>query len=1661
MDIAIVGMACLFPGAQDIKRYWQNIINKVDAIGDPPEDWGGEFYFDPNSADNDRIYCKRGGYLGDISRFDPLDYGIIPMAVDGAEPEHFLALRVAHEALKDAGFPDIPINRDRTEVILGRGTFINRGYTTLHQHGLFIDQFLCLLKELHPGYTQEDLKLLKQRLKAKLPPFNSQTAPGLVSSIMSGRIANRLDLKGTNYTVDAACASSLIAVELAVNDLLVKKCDAVIAGGVQLAAHHLMLMVFCQLGALSRSSQIRPFDKDADGTLLGEGVGMVVLKRLEDAERDGSRIYAVIKGIGSASDGKAKSVIAPRLEGEQLAIKRAYEKAGISPATIGLIEAHGTSMPMGDITEFQALSSIFGTRNGRSAKCAIGSVKSMIAHLIPASGMAGLIKTAFALYHKVLPPTLHCDVPNPQLEIEKSPFYINTETRPWIHGYTESPRRAGVNAFGFGGINAHAIIEEYTGSDESKVESYQCTWDTELCIFSGESRHDLIERCKRIQNFLSSVSDIELKDFAYTVNSTIEGKSSRLAIVGSSLDEIARKLAHALNKLQDPVCKRIKDKSGIYYFQEPLVQQGTLAFLFPGEGSQYINMLSDLCIHFPEVRHCFDILDRAFADHPRNYLPSNVVFPPPSGKKEERIAQKERIWQMEGAVDAVITADRALFRLFNLLGIQPHAVLGHSSGEFMSLEAAGSLEYCGEEELIQYIRSGNNAIERLSTADEIHSSVLIAVGAVDRSELLRIIQENHGRLFVAMDNCPNQAIICGDKEITTKVLEQLQAIGAVCQALPFARPYHTPMFESASGVMREFFSNLKIVSPKIKIYSCMTARPMPSDTDEIRKLVVGQWAHQVRFRETIESMYHDGVRIFLEVGPNSNLTGFVNDILKGSPCLAVASNVHHRSGISQLNHALGILAAHGVPMHLSYLYKRRLPRRLEIETVGMNALEQKDKKFAPRLPLALPTLGIGPKMAEDIIKNSRDRHVPSQHNTTILKDSLTDNETSFSSTSNEYLAKENVYRNLVSGASQRDVLASDSLRSKGKVMKEYIQTMEQFLESQQSVMQEYLRRKMPEKPTVNRCESKTTTQMPSAEHKEVNKMPFITKITSYTAGEELTAFREFDLAEDLFLMDHTLGREISVIDSRLTGLPIMPLTVSLEILAEAASKLLPDKVLIGMKEVRAYKWIAFEGKRLILKINAKCQSAEEVNVQICESHDSSVLGASIGMRLVEGVMIFGGKYPEPPAISEFSLKGKMPSRWTPERLYTEGMLHGPCFHGVVSVDGWGTDGAEATLRVPPVNGFFRSQSAPYFVTDHVLLDAVGQIVAYWNAQKQENDLNTFPFRIESLYIYGSILQPMEQVKCRVQIKPQAENQLRANMDVIGQNGLLHMRIVGWDDRVFDLPVAFHRARFRAREVFLSTSWPEPISKIPESEALECCRMQDYPDELLHAHGMVWLRVLAYLVLNRQEREVWWKLQGSKNRRIEWLLARVAAKDAIRLILKKRYGMELCPPDISIESDEYGRPVVRGSWTKDVKLVPSVSLAHKRGIGLAMAVEDGWGCGIDMEFLNQRIKEPSQITFNEDELDLMKSCMLSEDMEWIFRVWCAKEAIGKALGRGLYGSPQNLILRELYLEAGIVNLRVSGGLLREFPHLAGKTLTAYTVREGDLIIASAVYREEGQ
>jgi acyl transferase domain-containing protein len=457
-SVAIVGMACLFPKAPDAETFLANMLASVDAIGDPPDEWASDVVLDVDSDANDRLYTARGGYLGSLAEFDPVALGVMPSSLDGAEPEHALALRIGWEALADAGYDRDGVDHERTEVVLGRGTYVNRGFVAFLQHTLAVDQTIHVLATLHPEHSPAELAEIKRELKAALPPFTAETAPGLVSSVMCGRIANRLDLMGPAFVVDAACASSLIAVDVGMSDLLAGKCDLVLAGGVQVSSTFPIALIFSRLGALSRRGQIRPFTADADGTLLGEGVGMLVLRRLQDAARDGDRIYAVIRGVGSASDGRGAGVLAPRLEGEVLAMRRAYERANVAPDSVGLVEAHGTGTPVGDSTELQALTRVYGKDSDGSPHVALGSVKSMIGHAIPAAGAAGLIKAALALHHRVLPPTLHHEPAHPALA--GTPFYLNGETRPWVHG-GRLPRRAAVSAFGFGGINAHAVLEEH------------------------------------------------------------------------------------------------------------------------------------------------------------------------------------------------------------------------------------------------------------------------------------------------------------------------------------------------------------------------------------------------------------------------------------------------------------------------------------------------------------------------------------------------------------------------------------------------------------------------------------------------------------------------------------------------------------------------------------------------------------------------------------------------------------------------------------------------------------------------------------------------------------------------------------------------------------------------------------------------------------------------------------------------------------------------------------------------------------------------------------------------------------------------------------------------------------------------------------------------
>ena len=563
-DIAIVGVACTYPGARRAGEFWRNIVNKVDAITEvSPNRWSPEAFYDPDPNVEDRVYCKKGGWLPDNYSFNPLKFGIPPASIQGAEPDQCLLIRCVFEALEDAGYLNRDYNRERTSIVVGRGNYVGPGLMWLTLRTSVTEMFIDIIRELRTDLTEEQLRKLRRVMHAKVPRLTPEAAAGVVPNIGTGRVANRFDFMGRNFTVDAACASSLIAAEIGVRNLLTGIDDMTLVGGVHIFNNIPFLSVFKVTRAISLTSTMRPFDANADGTMSGEGIGLVVLKRLADAERDGDRIYAVSKGVGTASDGKAKAVLAPRLEGEIKAVERAYEMAAVPPQTVELVECHGTATTVGDGTEIETLRRVFGPAENGRPSCAIGSVKSMIGHSMPASGAASMIKTALALYHRVLPPTLNVTQPHALVREGESRFYVNSETRPWIHRQDKEPRRAGVSAFGFGGINAHVVMEEYSKVDETTRPTHLTEWEDELLIVEGSSRTELVAALDRLRAYAVQVEGVPLRNVAYTLNTPLKGASHRVAIVASSLEDLAQKIDRVKQRLADPECHQIRERSTV------------------------------------------------------------------------------------------------------------------------------------------------------------------------------------------------------------------------------------------------------------------------------------------------------------------------------------------------------------------------------------------------------------------------------------------------------------------------------------------------------------------------------------------------------------------------------------------------------------------------------------------------------------------------------------------------------------------------------------------------------------------------------------------------------------------------------------------------------------------------------------------------------------------------------------------------------------------------------------------------------------------------------------------------------------------------------------------------------------------------------------------
>ncbi|MCW3017841.1 MAG: acyltransferase protein [Solirubrobacterales bacterium] len=1639
--VAIVGMACLFPGAGDLDAYWRNILGGLDATSDPPpEAWDQDVYYDPDFADADKTYCKRGGYLGALARFDPLAHGIPPVAV-GGEPDQWLALQVATDALADAGATELSAEvRARTAVIFGKGTYLNGGNAVALQRGLVIGQTLDLLRQLDPWRSEEELERLRGELQRVLPPLGPETVPGLIPNIIVGRIANRLDLMGPAYTVDAACASSLVAVEHAVRGLLAGDHDLALAGGAQVWMPVATLNLFCRLGALSRRQQLRAFDKDADGTLLSEGIGAVVLKRAEDAVRDGDRVYAVIRGVGVASDGRGMSVMAPRIEGEELALQRAYAAAGVSTESIGLIEAHGTGTPVGDVTEVQALTRVFGERDGELPRCALGTVKSMIGHTIPAAGVAGLIKTALALHHRVLPPTIACEEPNPELGLERTPFYINTETRPWIHGGSE-PRRAGINAFGFGGINAHAVLEEFEGA---RSADHRPAWDTEVCILEGDSPQALADAADELIAALERDPEIALADLAFTLSQELGGtpQPKRLALVVSSTEDLVRKLGQAIEKLREPDCRRIKTTSGIYYEAEPLGPGGKIVYVFPGEGAQYPNMLSDLCLQFEEARAVFDRIDRIYAEHPRGHLLSDWVFPRPAFSDAERERTEARLMELDIAVEAVLSANAAVYEVISRLVPRCDAMLGHSSGEHSAAMAAGALDVETDERLGAFSHGLNASYAAAAERHEVPAAVLLAIGA-DAASARRIGDEAGGELYLAMDNCPHQAVLVGEAAAAARAKEIAIKEGLMCEQLPYDRAVHTPLFAPFAEDLRPIFAELPVRAASTPLWSCTTAGRYPQDPAAIRELLVEHWTRPVRFRETIEALHDDGARVFIEVGPRGNMTSFMQDILRGRPACTVAPDVMRRSGTAQLSHLVGMLAAHDVELDLGYLYGQRDVHAIDWRHPAANAdrgagheialattwpmLRLSDEALERLRPAAAAGNGNGngnarTHPADDLLASSDAPPANGHPAPDAIRAPDAPSAPDLQPAPQPQHAPLPSPQHARAGSPASIAPDQDELAS---TLDGYLETMERFLAMNEQVMSAYL-------------------GGGAAVALEQARRPLVGTVVAWEPELELVARRLVDPAEDRYLLDHTLGRTVSRSDPGLHALALMPLAMSIEIIAEAASCLLPHQTVTGVRDLRAHRWLAFAETPKTLEVAVRRLAAEggceRVRVELRDLGD----GSAAAEPVVEATVLLADGFPQAPTPSALALDGGRPSRWRREQLYDEAMFHQPLWQGVTSVDVVAPGGALAQLEALPRAGLVRGTPEPSFVLDPVALDAAGQVVGFWAAEMLEQARVVFPFRLEALDLYGPPPAQGEKLACSAAIRLEGDQLVSSDIDVLDASGRCCMRLAGWADKRFDVPERFAPLARPAALTPLSTPWPGPLSA--HSGGRVACRLLD---ARMPADRALWKPVWASRVLGRRERELFDALTLPETRQLEWLAARTAAKECVAELLRDAYGLELLPAEIEILPDERGAPVVVAPGLEGLAELPLVSLTHAHGHAAAFAAlappRVGSGVGIDIEPLVARPTGFQQAALNEAERRLLEPLPADAAEEWLLRVWCAKEAAGKALGTGLGGGSHAPHACAIEIDSELVELDA-----------AGRRLLAWTLREGDLIAATALY-----
>ena len=950
--IAIVGLSCILPDSPDIETFWQNIIDANVAIKELPDDrWDIKDFFDPDgkpgSVKTNKTYSKIGAFVEDFE-FDWRRWRQPPGTLPQIDVSQLWAVEASAAAIEHAGYGEGGKDLDRaaTGVVFANALGgENRGFTTLRIHS---DQAVRIASE----YGMTDPEAFLKEWNNGLPKVDEDTMPGELANVVAGRVANLLDLQGPNYTTDAACASSMAALVDACRQLQARQVNIAVCGASDRTMEPATYSKFSAIGALSPTHST-PFDARADGFVMGEGAGVMILKRLGDAIRDGDKIYSVVRGVGASSDGRGKGITAPSKRGQLQAVSRAYSQAGFPASSVELIEAHGTSTRVGDATELGSLGEIF-SEVSPGENVAVGSIKSQIGHLKAAAGIAGMLKAVLALHHKTIPPSAGFSTPNETVDWTTNPFFVPIEARDWPETASGSPRRAGVSAFGFGGTNFHVALEQFDSEFHSQLAE---RWDNSreaamtslgvseprptapsfpsildshakpsltheqlksieggLLLLSGDNIESIISTLQSISFSGSTFDDdpkgIRLsKELADSSEDFDANGKVRLALIATSWAEFEKRKDLALKSLDDEAKWGFLQAQGILVSSDsPLPHGAKVAHMYPGQGSQYVGMTLDLHMRYKAVQEVWKASDRTMDKVLDGDSLSGFVLQDVSA--DERKVAELKLMQTEYTQPAMLTADLAIEQTLNDHGLKPDMVAGHSLGEYGALMSSGILDMDGalRAAAARGTEMGNVVIE---------DTGLMASVTAPYEKVSEIIEAIDGYVIAANKNSPKMTVIAGDSAAVKIAMQAFEGAGFQCTLLPTSHAFHSRIVAPANEPLRRYLEGLDIHWPNIPITANVDGTFYPNEGPDSKKAILEKLAPQmaspVEWTRQILTMYDAGARIFVEVGPKRALTVFASQILENKPHLAVMTNHPKQGGIASLLSAMGMLALAGRP----------------------------------------------------------------------------------------------------------------------------------------------------------------------------------------------------------------------------------------------------------------------------------------------------------------------------------------------------------------------------------------------------------------------------------------------------------------------------------------------------------------------------------------------------------------------------------------------------------------------------------------------------------------------------------------------------------------------------------------------------------------------------